>query len=465
MSVMQQLYDKSPYYVQSVLFNLYAYKIHWRYGERFERKLEELEQRERLSRSDLVAYQEEQLMRLLDDVYKNVPFYSELMRSRKLKPSDFLTIDDLAKLPIITKAQVRDNSKLFLNTRFNHKTLFKGATSGTTGSPLTLFYDKEAFLLNNVFDWRQKRWAGIQYGDRIAFLLGRPIVSLGKRCKPFWQKDIFHNHIWLSAFHMGSSNLLDYAEEISRYGAKAIEGYPSTVYVLAKFLEDRGLKLPLKAVFVSSEPLHDFQRATIERSFACKVFNFYGMAERVVFATECDRHDGMHLNYEYGISEVTSKAVAEDIENSPNKEGVLTATGLINKAMPLIRYQTNDLALFDTDNCGCGRNSIRIPKVETKLEDMIIRADGTPISPSVLTHPFKSVKGIRSSQIIQESSSHITVMVVEAGDSPSFDAAALKEGLQLRVGKEFSIQVRSVEDIPRERSGKFRWVINRSRSA
>jgi phenylacetate-CoA ligase len=312
-------------------------------------------------------------------------------------------------------------------------------------------------LFNNVVDWRQKYWAGVRYRDRIAQILGRPIVSLSRRTPPFWQTDYIHKQLWLSAFHMSPKNLPHYYAKLLEFSPVAIEGYPSTVYELAKYIYEQNCTLPVKAVFTSSEPLHTHQRELIEKCFQAKVFDFYGLAERVVFATQCEHHIGQHVNFEYGILELLDD---NDQPVSPGREGVMVATSLQNYGMPLLRYRIGDRTKFYTEACQCGRAMIRIHTVQTKSEDQIVRPDGTVISPSVLTHPFKPITAIEKSQIIQTGRNTITIKVVRRSYYTADDERKLLEEFTRRVGSEFNVRVEYVEDIPRTASGKYRWVIN-----
>jgi phenylacetate-CoA ligase len=214
----------------------------------------------------------------------------------------------------------------------------------------------------------------------------------------------------------------------------------------------------MQAVFTSSETLHPVQRETIEQAFACSLFDFYGLAERVIFAAECEAHDGRHLAEEFGATEVV------DEEGQPVPEGswgYLVGTSLHNTAMPMLRYRTNDVSRVLTSRCRCGRTSRVLDPVTTKAEDVVVTSDGRLISPSVLTHPFKPYDQIVKSQVIQDAADHVLVKVV-AG--PTFTEAhrdGLLDGLRARLGSGMRVDVQMVDDIPPERSGKYRWVICR----
>lgn len=176
-------------------------------------------------------------------------------------------------------------------------------------------------------------------------------------------------------------------------GRVATEGYPSTLIIWAKYLKSNKTALPMKAVLTSSETLFPVQRDTIEHSFQCKVYDFYGMAERVVFASECEYHNS-HLNLDYGITEIL------DVDKKTVPAGMIgriVATSLWNYGMPLIRYVTSDTTAISDRKCSCGRIFPIMEKVTTKDEDIVTTPDGRLISSSVLTHPFKPMHNIEES--------------------------------------------------------------------
>jgi len=455
----QQLYNFSPYFVQTILLNAYAYRINrQRFGKNMEQILSWLEETEKWSFADLQSYQEERLRVIISHVFETVPYYNDKMRSLKLSPQDIKSVKDLYKLPVVTKSEIKENIQRFISEKFDIKKLFHGHTSGTTGSSLDIYWDHGMVLMNNAVDWRQKKWAGFTPGDPHAVILGRVVVRIQKNTPPFWQMNYIHNQLLLSAFHMSWVNLARYVEKIEKFKPRFIEGYPSTLFILANYLIDNGKRLPLEAALTSAETLFPHQKAAIEKAFECEIFDYYGMAERVVFATECQFHEGKHLNLEYGITEIV------DEDDCPVKSGCVgkvIGTSLHNFGMPMIRYQTNDVSSIRIDKCGCGLSHPLIEHITTKDEDIIITPDGKWISPSVLTHPFKPQKNIVESQIIQERIDLLTVKIVKNDLFDLEDGKVLVNSLRERLGKEMDINLEFVQEIPREKSGKFRWVISR----
>ena len=257
---------------------------------------------------------------------------------------------------------------------------------------------------------------------------------------------------------MSGKNLAIYFEKLAQFQPAAVEGYPSTIYILAKYLQSRGMTFPVKAVFTSSETLYPQQHETIESAFHCRVFDFYGLAERVAFATECSAHEGHHLNLDFGITEIIGK---DGLPARVGEIGRIVATGLHNFGMPLLRYQTTDVTALKSTMCSCGRAFPLMEDVTTKAEDIITTRDGRYISSSILTHPFKPMHSVAESQIIQEDIEHIRIKIIKLPTYTDKDTQYLLEEFRKRVGQDMIVEVEFVDSIPRTSAGKFRWVISK----
>ncbi len=457
--MLQEIYNNSPYYIQRLLLNLYAAKIHGeRYGSKFKSVYSELEKTQYFSTDEIVEYQTRKFLDIVRHAYQTVPYYKILFDKHDIKLSEIQSLEDAVKIPFLTKNDIRNNFNSLISTKFHRKELVMGGTSGTTGTPLKVLWDKNTCIYTNAVDWRQKSWGNVFYGDRIAQLLGRPIVSPNRNKKPFWQKDHIHNQLLMSSFHLSDENIIHYIDKLSSYKPIAIEGYPSTLYIMADFMNRNNIVLPIKAAFSSSETLLPFQKDEITKAFSCDLFDFYGLAERVVFATECEFHNGKHLNHEYGYTEI----VGDDGINVKNGEkGYLVSTSLQNYGMPIIRYKTTDITQFKSGTCKCGRHMPKIENITTKAEDIVVTPEGKMISASVLTHPFKMVNGINKSQIIQEQTNHITLKLVTDERYNKDEENTLLSNFRYRVGDRINIKIEHVADIPRTKSGKYRWVISK----
>ena len=453
------IYGYSPSLLQNVGISIYGLKIYMReYGKKLENALRDFEEIQWYSLGELREYQNEKLRALIKHCYDHVPYYKNIMQANKLTPSDIDSIDSLPKLPLLTRQDLKANYSSLIADNFKRSKLTLGHTSGTTGSPLEFYYDNQVCLIKNVVDWRQKRWAGINPGDKIAFFLGRMIVPITQKKPPFWRSNWILNHYLFSSIHMSKDNIGKYIEKLERLKPAAIEGYPSTVYILSKFLLSVNKTLKVKAVFTSSETLFPQQREAIEKAFECELFDFYGLAERVAFATECPAHEGHHLNMDFGITEVLDK---EGQPVSPGELGRIVATGLHNYAMPLIRYKTSDITSIKASRCSCGRSFPLMEDVTTKDEDIITTINGRYISSTILTHPFRPILGVEESQIIQEDREHIRIKIVRRSSYRDSDTQYLIDEMKQRIGEEMKISIEFVESIPRTKAGKFRRVISK----
>jgi len=456
---LDKLYQKSPGFFQNLMVTGYGLKIYRReYGRKFKLALDEFDARQWRSREEIIEYQNDKLRRLIKHAYENIPYYRNIMTARKLQPADISKVEDLAKLPIITREDVRINKSEMIARNFKPSQLIKGYTSGTTGSPLELVWDSEICHIKTVVDWRQKRIAGIAPGDKMAFFLGRSLVPLERKRPPFWRHNFVLNHLFCSSWHLSNDTLPAYFDKLARFKPRAVEGYPSTMYILAKYLVEQKRTFPLAAAFTSSETLLPHHRETIEKAFACRLFDFYGMAERVAFATECDLHDGKHINMDFSVFEVIAN---DDKPAASGKMGRIVATGLHNWAMPLIRYKTSDVTILRGSPCKCGRGFDLMENVTTKDEDIVSTKDGRYISSSIINALTHHLTSIVEHQVIQDDLEHVRMLIVKKPEFLESDGKFLEENLKKTLGPGMKVKLEYVEKIPRTAGGKFRWVISK----
>lgn len=459
MGIEEAVYGSSPAWLRAALMNAHGARVHiHRYGKPFRKRLDEFSRLARVTRDEMEGYQSRQLRQVVGAAVAGSVYYRSLFAELGLTAGSIRGSADLQRLPILTKDLLRAREQQVVTSNSLQRGRMHGHTSGTTGSPLSLWYDRATCVATNAGDRLQKRWAGIADDEWIGLLLGRQVVPSHVSTPPFWHANHIQRQVWFSSLHMSETSLALYVKEIRRRKLTAMEGYPSTLFVLARYLLDHDERLPMRAVFSSSETLLSTQREAIEAAFAAPLFDFYGHAERTIFAIECEHHQGKHLVEPFGITEVVD---ANDRPVADGEFGYLVGTSLFNTAMPMLRYKTGDISAIDRTPCSCGRTFVRMSGVSTKAEDIVVLPDGRWLSPSALTHPFKPFPDIHESQIIQESIDSITVRIV-AGDTFTADReAALRRGLRERLGAGVQVRLERVTKIEREKSGKFRWVISR----
>jgi len=460
--LVRQVYDGLPAPLQNAVVSGFGWWLdRKRYGGRFREYQSFLEESQWWSPEQLGVWQDERLRDIVRHAFEQVPFYQRRFADYGLRPEDIQSRDDLHKLPLLTRKDIIEHFDDLIARNVSRRSLQLGHTSGTTGSPLEVLYDADTTQLTYAMLDRQYRWAGVNFGhggDRVAVLRGNVIVPLEQKRPPFWRHNRYHNQLLLSAFHMSNANLPQYLAAIRDFGAAVLDGYPSTLYVLARFVLSSGERLPLKAVISASETLYDFQREAIEQAFQCRVFDYLAAAERVVFSAECDRHEGHHLCLEYGVSEFIGEDGAAVPAGQPGK---LVCTTLHNRGMPLIRYVSNDVSAMKTVTCSCGRGLPLMEDVTTKAEDILALSDGRMISPSVLTHPFKPMHTVEASQIVQDDHDSIEIRVVPGPGYSDADTQHLLREFKQRLGEGVRVRVTQVSELERSRSGKFKWVISK----
>ena len=305
--------------------------------------------------------------------------------------------------------------------------------------------------------WRSRRWAGFEFGRPYATLFGRFVVPPSARRPPYWRLNPSWNQLFLSPLHLNDETAPLYLDAMRDHGAEALESYPSSAYILARHAEAAGRVLPLRCVFTTSEPLLAHQRRVIEERFRCRVFDTYSQAERVMFSSECETHDGHHVYDEYGVTELVDETGAPVAVGTV---GRVVATGLHNFGMPLIRYALRDATAMSGRACACGRTLALAAAVATKEEDVLVSPDGRMLSASLLTSVFKSVDTVAASQVLQDRPDEVTVRVVPRDGFSEGDERAIERGLHARLGDGVRVRFERVSEIPLSGRGKFRWVIS-----
>jgi phenylacetate-CoA ligase len=198
-------------------------------------------------------------------------------------------------------------------------------------------------------------------------------------------------------------------------------------------------------------------RGFIEERFQCEIFDAYGSAERTLFATECERHDGLHMFEEYGITEI----VDGDGHRLPNGDsGKIVATSLHNRATPLIRYACGDIGTISETPCSCGRSHPLFEDLTTREEDILVLPDGRLLPPLFLLSGYGCITGIRKAQVLQNEPSAIHIKLETDHPLIAAEVALLRDYLTKRLGSGVRITLERVDEIPLSPLGKFRRVIS-----
>ena len=452
------IYKFLPISLQNIAVTMQGFRIRkQRYGGNSYKYISELDKSQYFDKKAIKENQEQKLRYIIKIAYDNVPYYRKLFKNNHLKPSDIRYIEDLNKIPVLEKETVKKFGDEFVSKNIERKDLVAELTGGTTGTPLVIYYTKDAIkYIFALGEARFKHWAGVKSGDKLAsFLHGvDAFVPISQTKPPFWRWNKAYNQLLFSVFHMNENNLKYYVKKYNEFQPKIIQGYTSAIDIFAKYILKYKIKVfAPKAILVSSETLFDIQRKNIEKAFNSKVYNGYSGAENVALITECEK-GRLHINPECSIVEF------KKIMGTENKYEII-GTNLYNFAMPLLRYRTGDIVtLTNETKCPCGRNFPLIKSIEGRTDDMLMTPEGDYIGSASMSVVFELVNNIQEVQIIQNKMDEIIVKVVKLENFNKYDLNLLKDRLKERLGNKVSIKVVFVNQIKRTRAGKFKFIIS-----
>jgi phenylacetate-CoA ligase len=395
-------------------------------------------------------FRQRQMLEQLFHHARRVPAYA----AHAARPHGDALIHLRDAFPIIDKEEVlRRQSDYLQRGRMPRHRLTVAETSGTTGTPMDVYRSVGSMLYEEAFHLQHWHWAGWRAGQKQAVLRGDTIVPIHRSAPPFWFEDVAGAQLVLSTRHLNRDTLQAFAARLQEFGASQLRAYPSAAHELAMLIDAAGVPLHFDSVITGSEMLYDFQRETIERVFGARVFDFYGMAERVAFAAECER-GRMHVNPEYGVVEIV------DADGNPTDgEGTLVGTTLHNRVMPLIRYRMNDTARWSPEPCPCGRTYPVIEKISGRLADQLFDLDGRPVNCTMIGFAFDGMRNIRKAQVAQVAGDQWVIRIVPSTQYCAEDGARVLTKLARDVSPRVSAHIELMNDIPAQASGKYKWVV------
>lgn len=451
-------YQHLPVLGQNLFCSAYGIREWYRrYCGEYARLSRWLAETDRWSLDQLMAYQDKQVQATVAAAYRDVPYWRRRFDSLGIGPQDITTVAELSRLPIVTKPEVQDAGEDIYNHALNRRELVLGRTSGSTGTPLNILYTRHSIQFQWALWWRHKNWYGIRRGMRQGNFGGRPVVPYDQNRPPFWRHNWLGGQTVFSHHHMRPEFLQHYVQYLNANQFDFFSGFPSSLYVLADYLEQTGQTLVRrpKMVFAGAENTEDFQRVLIEKHFA-PTTSHYGAAEYTANASRCP-HGMYHIDMECGVLEVVP---AEGVDSAPGRvTGRIVATGFTNRAMPLIRYDMADVATLLTGyRCPCGRQTPCLERIDGRSDSLLVTADGRRVGR--VSRVFMGKTWVREAQIIQQHIGRLQVNVVVRATPRSEDVAALVSDIQQCVGRETAVDVQTVAEIPRSKSGKFRAVIS-----
>jgi len=315
------------------------------------------------------ALQSERLVKQVQHVWDNVPYYRKLMEEKGVTPADIKGVDDLHKLPFLTKADLREAYPYGLLAKPLSDCVRIQSTSGTTGKRVVAFYTQ-----NDINLWED--------------CCARAIVAVGGTnedvCQVCYGYGLFtggpglnggSHRVGCLTLPMSSGNTDRQIQFMMDLNATILCCTPSYAAYIGESLKEAGYKPEdnkLKAGIFGAEPWTEEMRRDIEESLGIKAYDIYGLTETsgpgVSF--ECEEQTGMHINEDHFIAEIIDPETGEVLPEG--SKGELVFTAITKEAFPLLRYRTRDICVLSREKCSCGRTFVKMSKPMGRSDDMMI---------------------------------------------------------------------------------------------
>ena len=406
---------------------------------------------------DLERQQFEKLRRIVQHAAARSSFYRERFARAGLDPRSF-SLEDFRRVAPLTKSDIRAHTSEILAEGWPREQLIPRKTGGSTSVPLHFFIDPESNMRKNTYAGERNAWAGWLPGDKTA------LVWSGIDLKVSWRtrlrNRLLTRSILLDTLCMHPKTMHEFARTMIRFRPEVLFGHSHSVYILTLFLRQNGYRIPsIRSILSTSTVLTNTERKVMEEYFQCKVFDRYGCEEVSLIASECEQHNGMHLNVDNLYIEFLA------VDGTPVGDGVcgdIHITDLTNKGMPFIRYRIEDAATPTVRKCACGRSLPLIEKVQGRVTDFIVTPEGRLLSGVSILDNFSILHlSIARLQIIQDCIDHLTFRIVRGSDFSDEKLAAFLSSIPEFFGASMRWDFEFVDEIPRERSGKYRFTISK----
>ncbi len=404
---------------------------------------------------EISVLRDEKLKTIVEFAYTRIDFYKKRFDEIGIKPKDINGVEDLCKIPILSKIDVLENEKALITPDFKQK-MYVRKTGGSTGMTLHFMKEGKALALNDAIMYRCYDWYNIDIGDKQVRFWGVPVTR-----KLRWQeqfKDFILNRIRISAFDISNASCLEQYKRIEKYNPAYFYGYTTAIYGFCLFMKKNGIcldDLKLKAVICTAEKMYPHHRELLDEVFSCPVVDEYGSSENGIIAFQC-KHGNMHMMSDHMCIEFLDE---NDQPVKKGENGRIVITDLSCLAMPLIRYDIGDIGKPSEKKCSCGVNLPLMEVVEGRKEDFIRSGNGSLVHAAYLCYTLKE-DTVHEFKMYQKAIDHLHVQIVKSSEFTTKSERVLEKKLRTALGEDYKIVFEYLERIPREKSGKLRYFVS-----
>jgi phenylacetate-CoA ligase len=403
---------------------------------------------ERADAAGLRRFQERRLRLLVRWAAKRSPFYRRWFAESGVDPRSIRTLDDLPRLPLLDRTHLSATPDEFL--AYPKRVMWAAHSSGTSGAPVTAYRTPGSSIFEMAALQRQWGWFGITPGGGSLELRGSTFAGTDPDVVAL--HNVGAKRLLVSSFRLSAPFFPAIWKEVSAFRPATVEGWPSSLCLLASLIREAGLTLPVRGIITSSELVSPAQAALLRSAFIGPIIDHYGQTERVVMAGACEA-GGYHLFPDYGIMELLP------VPGSPGEHEIV-GTPLHNWGFPLFRYRTGDrVGPPPAEPCPCGRAFPAFGLIGGRTEDLVRAADGRPVP--LASSVIDDLEGLREVQFVQHRPGVFEVRMVPGGNG--YDRAVVealaRENLLLMAGPGNELTFSEWDALPRSGSGKLRVVL------
>jgi phenylacetate-CoA ligase len=390
--------------------------------------------------------QEQKLRKLIKHAYNKVPYYHQLFNSIGLKPDDIHSIEELPKIPILTKKIIKSFPvKHIIAKGVDINKCYMVNTSGSTGVPLTIYHTWRDARMMGMAMVRSCLACGVKPWYRIAEFSATASPSRRRRFLDCWG-------IWRNCKISARDKPESWIEKLKIWRPQAVIASSMTLKLLAETIIDKGIKgINPKIVISGAGVLNKTTHNLISSVFNAQVFNFYGAFDGGKIAWECPQCSDLHINSDMVILEV----LKDGKPAYPGQEGEVVITNLHSYAMPFIRYRLMDLVVLSEKEPICGRPFPLLKSIEGRTTDIVTLPSGRRISPHAFTNALNSIPGIAQWRVVQEKIDFLTIKIIPQWEFNQSEITAIEENIRKIVGADAKISISLVNRMKQDTSCKI----------
>ncbi len=391
-----------------------------------------------------------QLQKTIQYAYAESPYYKERFDRHGVRPESLRTLDDIRRFPTLTKDELRENLDRIVPPRFDRSKLMQFCTGGTTGSGVVLPFEESYRNRGRAFIWHL--WERVGYRPKMLAAILQHRECPEDLNDGIWYEDKPSNAIVLSAHRLTRENIHRYLEALERWRPKVLIAYPSLAHLFATYAREAGWSEKVfDLVILGSETLYDFQRRELEQILQATVRIHYGHVEACALFGYCEYSNVYHVQLEYGHVEFVRD---DGSPAGPGEVGEVIATNYENRALPLVRYHTEDQAELSAGACACGRSHPLVERIQGRQGDFIRTPSGKAHAPIMIEFLMDNMllagcDGFADLQIVQTKLDEIVVKVVPGKNFAPADAERFCRLLAEELEHEVGVSAELVQQIPR----------------